>query len=328
MLDLLSLTLHAKTPECISGDAANFSWRWLEEGVLVLEPHQASDTALVLSAGIHGNETAPVEMLSQLLSALFNGEMTLSCHTLVVLGNPAALRTSKRYLQHDINRLFGQRWRVLPDIDESRRVARLEQAVRDFYAASKASIRWHLDMHTAIRGSFHPRFGVLPARHQPWDDGFLAWLGNAGLEALVFHRSPAGTFSHFTSEAFSALSCTLELGKAQPFGHNNLLQFAQTQRALAALLSGSHTPETAKNPPLRYRVISQITRNSRRFILHMSPSTLNFTAFPRGTVLAEDDDVSYVVTHDREWVLFPNPDVAPGLRAGLMLIKVAENTEL
>lgn len=327
MQDFLQQTLSGEVPRKRSGETAHLRWQWLYHGILLMEPTVPVKQALVLSAGIHGNETAPVEMVNQLVSPLLRGEKPLQQRMLVILGNPSALRAGKRYVRYDINRLFGGRWQQIDDGDEARRVLRLEQALETFWQLGECDeTRWHLDMHTAIRGSYHPQFGVMPHNERPWPPAFLDWLAAAGLEALVFHRSPGGTFTHFSCEHFGAASCTLELGKALPFGENDLSQFSAAQQALASLLYGEALPAAAVRPR-HYRVAQQITRLSEHFTLHMSPETLNFTAFPQGTLLAEDGSTRYYVQQAREYVLFPNPNVAAGLRAGLMLIEESEQTQ-
>jgi len=327
MQDFLKQTLSGEPPEHSSGRNDQLSWQWLDEGILEMTPVNASTQAMVISAGVHGNETAPVEILNELIAQLLRGEKPLLPRLLLIFGNPAAMRADKRYLRCDINRMFGGRWQQYEDCPEARRAWILEQAMENFWqAGSSEEIRWHLDLHTAIRGSYHSRFGVMPLRETPWPEDFLHWLAAAGLEALVFHRAAGGTFTHYSSRHFNAASCTLELGKALPFGSNDLTQFSAARQALAGLLCGEGLPEVAE-PPRRYRVSQQITRHTEAFNMHMGQETLNFTAFPQGTLLAEDGEKRFYVQQAREYVLFPNPKVALGQRAGLMLVEDNKHNE-
>ena len=304
---------------------AGIEARWLGEGILQLLPTAPWRQATILSAGVHGNETAPIELLLQLTHDLSQGRQPLTQALLIVFGNLPAIRAARRYLHNDLNRLFGGRHLAVTPGNESRRAFALEQAVQAFYRAADAAgpvNRGHLDMHTAIRGSLYRQFALLPAHAGDFSPDFYQLLQASGMDAVVRHTEAGGTFTHFSCERFAALACTLELGKALPLGENDLTQFAAVQRALSRLLVGDLAIADAP-APLRYRVVQQLTRHSDDFRLHMADQTLNFTPFEPGTLLAEEGETRYVVGPEPEYVLFPNPTVAKGLRAGLMLEKLS-----
>ncbi len=52
---------------------AGIEARWLGEGILQLLPTAPWRQATILSAGVHGNETAPIELLLQLTHDLSQG---------------------------------------------------------------------------------------------------------------------------------------------------------------------------------------------------------------------------------------------------------------
>lgn len=85
MLDFLAITLSGKPPQVIQGETVNLKWQWLGEGILTLVPHRSYTQSVVISAGIHGNETAPIEILNQLVTDLLAGQLPLSVRLLVLL---------------------------------------------------------------------------------------------------------------------------------------------------------------------------------------------------------------------------------------------------
>ena len=328
MFDFLQMTLSGREPLEHSGSNFNLRWQWQAQGVLELEPLHGYRKSVVLSAGIHGNETAPIELLAALVSDLLHGKRRLQVRLLVIFGNPAAMVSGERYNQIDLNRLFSGRYAQFPACAETARAEQLEQLVRDFYDQSNEGERLHFDLHTAIRESHHQRFGLLPhidngVYSRPlYSRKMLDWLHHSGIEALVINQAPSGTFSYFTSQHCQAESCTLELGKARPFGQNDLNQFALINQGLLSLITGVDMLPHAVEPIKVYRVTQELKKISEQFQLNFPESVNNFTRFSAGDVLAYDGEVSYQVQQPEEWVLFPNASVRPGLRAGLMLVQV------
>lgn len=74
-----------------------------------------------------------------------------------------------------------------------------------------------------------------------------------------------------------------------------------------------------------YRVVKSLLKQHADFKLWVADDTVNFTRYPQGTLMIEQLNEHYRVEHEYEWILFPNPRVALGLRAGIMLVQMDEN---
>jgi succinylglutamate desuccinylase len=339
LADFLAFTLAGSRPEAGSeaGECAGgVNYRWRDEGVLELTPASgafaaASDArplrSILVSSGVHGDETAPIELLSRMVADIARGRLALACRLGIVLGNAAAMRAGCRYIDDDLNRLFCGRHAQLPQSREAPRASVLEAAAERFFAgaAHDAASRWHIDMHTAIRASVFERFALLPHTGRAPSRAMFEWLADARIEAVLLHTAKGNTYTHFTAEAFGANACTLELGKVRPFGQNDLARFARADEAVRGLVSGASEPGAAPMPRV-FTVIGQITKHSDAFELCMSDDVANFTPFAKGTVLARDVDYCYAVTHDEERIVFPNRTVKPGLRAGLTVVETTRET--
>lgn len=330
--DFLAYTLAGTRPatsEAQGACAGGVRWSWLDDGVLLLEPAVPEEgmRSVLVSAGVHGDETAPIELLAFLVRDIAHGTAALTCRLLVILGNVDAMREACRYRDDDLNRLFSGRYLQVPQSREAPRAAALERAATQFFAAAPddPGARWHIDMHTAIRASAFEQFALLPHTGKPFSRAMFEWLGEARIGAVLLHTTKGNTYSHFTAQACGAQACTLELGKVRPFGQNDLTRFAGADHAVRRLVAGMRG-EVRTQMPRVFTVIDQITRHSEAFELLVAADVANFTPFVKDTVLARDGDYRYVVRHDEERLVFPNATVKPGLRAGLMVIETTQNT--
>lgn len=315
--DLLPLTLSASAPQARSQRLENgVELRWLGEGLLNIEPPAPGPLHLLLSAGVHGNETAPVELIDRILREVVAGRVVPRNRALVVLGNPDALRAGIRYLDNDLNRLFNG-GHLNYGGKEAERASLLETLAKDFFQG--APQRLHYDLHTAIRASHIERFALYPYHPgrtlAPCE---LQRLGSAGIAALLNHQQPGHTFTAYTQGALAAESITLELGKARPFGQNADLDLSALQRVISDLLEACESPPAA--PPRVFQVAHSIVKKSEAFRLLLPADCKNFTPLPKGYVLAEDGDQRWRIEEEGVHVLFANASVKPGLRAALLVV--------
>lgn len=293
-----------------------------EHGILQISApqHDAARARVLISVCIHGDETGPLEMMAHLLDELAERPEQLTLDLMLVIGNPAAIAQGQRFIEADLNRMFSDERGDLARQTEAARADVIMRATAAFFDGA-ASQRWHLDLHTARRRSLYPAFAVVPQRGvEVLQQSLGAWLGAAGIDALIVNSPTAGTYSAYTAHHFAVDSCTVELGQIRSLGQNQGNLFAAANTALKALLTGK--PLLKQRVPQVFSVAQELIKHSAAFRLHCDPALENFRCFDQNTVIADDGEIVYRVQNRQEYIVFPNPDVRIGLRAGLMLVRV------
>lgn len=280
--------------------------------------------ALIISAGVHGNETAPIEVLNALVTELLNGQWALACPVLLILGNPSAMVAGERFIDANMNRLFHgahgkEAYKGLP---EATRAQFLEEVCCQFAMMHQGLALSHYDLHTAIRPSKREKFALYPfveAREVPGAQ--CDFLLEAGVETLLLQHREGTTFSSFSSSVLKAESFTVELGKVRPFGKNDLSRFTGISTALRRRMSGQ--PPVSPTPPhdhlAVFEVVHEIINSGDSFRFHVPDDVANFTEYAPGTLIWEDAESEYRVGHSPESIVFPNRNVPVGQRVGLLI---------
>lgn len=108
----------------------------LYRGVLQITPRDLSCDAkdIVLSSGIHGDETSPIELIQHVASSIVLGHIQPTHRLLLIIAHPEAVNYQQRFMTENMNRLFQVR---NPERNNECRIANaLQLAINSFYGAS------------------------------------------------------------------------------------------------------------------------------------------------------------------------------------------------
>jgi succinylglutamate desuccinylase len=300
----------------------------LDTGILLVEPENSAKPSkrIVISSGIHGNETAPIEIVQQLISDILAKKTQVKHATLFIMGHPVAMNIAKRFQTENLNRLFCGKHQAISPCYEKYRAEKLETYVSDFFndgASDSQVTNYHYDLHTAIRSSKYEKFAIYPYQgDKPWDKEQLSFMAGCGVNTILFGHGPTGTFSYYSSAKFAAHAFTVELGKVRPFGENNMANFqAMTEKLTALVANRDLSLKDFDNDDFNlFEALGDITKQSDNFKLFVDDAASNFTDYPIGTVLSTDTNEEYRTTQLGESVVFPNANVGNGQRAVLMVV--------
>ncbi|MEM0912751.1 MAG: succinylglutamate desuccinylase, partial [Pseudomonadota bacterium] len=250
-------------------------------GVLEISPisKQKSNNRLrksiVISAGVHGNESAPIELVDSIIFDVFEGTLDIVHPVLFIYGNLPSIEQQVRFVEENLNRLF--HYADKSNSMESKRANILMQVVSAFFER-KSTERLHYDLHTAIRPSKNEKFAVYPYLYdKSYDKSQLCFLSACDINTVLLSQAPTATFSDYSSSQHNAHAFTLELGKVRPFGQNDMSRFVDIDKQLRQLISSDEValPKYSDCALEIFNVNQTIIKQQDDFKLHFEDDAPN-----------------------------------------------------
>ena len=295
-------------------------------GILELIPATLAKHSLILSCAVHGDETAPIEVLDKILADIVTGKILLNTHLVIVFANIAAIKQNKRYVDTNLNRLFTTDLLNKPtqvDNYEEHRAGQICACLAAIYSAGRYPFRTHLDLHCSIKASIHPIFAVKPVKLIGSSRVVYRTPIVYPVDAMIHSRQVSTTLSFYTTNVLTCASATLELGKSNKLFCNESAHLIAIYTYLVeALTTSLYKASFCIKTERHFVVAEEIVKKTSYFHFTSTQSFVNFQPIEQNQRIAQLSAAESFISPGKRLMCFANQNVEIGHRAALLLKQI------
>lgn len=252
----------------------------------------ATGPRVVMFSGIHGDEISGVHAVEKLMFDFFGGTRTLLRGSLTLArGNEQALKAERRYIKHNLNRMFREQYG--PSIDTTSYEFTRAQELKTLLQNAD----YFLDLHSA------------PIAQEPFlvaEQHALEFYSKLGIPRIMtgwskFSSGSIGGDTENYANAHGAMSATLESGSHFEKRSNDIA-YGTVLSLLSLLGMIDVTERPAANPVEVFEVYAVVTKDADDF--RYAGDVSNFQLFKRGQTFAFQNKKPVQVMEDT-YLLIP-----------------------
>lgn len=245
-----------------------------------------SDKKYAFIAATHGDEVVGIDVFSRFVESLILGEYNLNKTIYFIIGNKSAYIANKRYIQNDLNRLYGIE---SPNTMEEKRAQEIRK-ILDICSYS-------LDLHQTIEPTKHPflLFPYSPATYH-WARALAPDM------AIITTPKPSvATTSTSYMAVNNKIGLTIELGDKGFDSEQIALGFSLIKLAVSCEAAPQTNPNQ-KDDNL-YTILTKVKNHHDTVFFH--PSLYNFKYITKGESLGKINDKELFAEKTGYIILYP-----------------------